>query len=138
MPKPMSRQLLSRAALTMLLPLNASVAAPAQSAGAPVASPPAASLSAPAMVAPMTGQQIIQVLDQTLDWYRTLGIQQQAATEPGDLLILYGNRQTANQVIGLALALARANAEVLAKQPQPKDTGDAQSLTQLQNKFTSQ
>ena len=126
----------------MLLPLNASVAAPAQSAGAPVASPPAASLSAPAMVAPMTGQQIIQVLDQTLDWYRTLGIQQQAATEPGDLLILYGNRQTANQVIGLAFELARADAEILAKQPQPKDAGgahpEAQALTQLQSKFAAQ
>jgi len=121
----------------MLLPLNASVAAPAQSAAAPVAS-----LPAPAMVAPMTGQQIIQVLDQTLDWYRTLGIQQQAATEPGDLLILYGNRQTANQVIGLAFELARADAEILAKQPQPKDAGDAQpetqALTQLQSKFAAQ
>ena len=121
----------------MLLPLNASVAAPAQSAGAPVASPPA-----PAMVAPMTGQQIIQVLDQTLDWYRTLGIQQQAATEPSDLLILYGNRQTANQVIGLAFELARADADILAKQAQPKDAGDAhpeaQALTQLQSKFAAQ
>ena len=121
----------------MLLPLNASVAAPAQSAAAPVAS-----LPAPAMVAPMTGQQIIQVLDQTLDWYRTLGIQQQAATEPGDLLILYGNRQTANQVIGLAFELARADAEILAKQPQPKDAGAAQpetqALTQLQSKFAAQ
>src|SRR6202140_5031957 len=137
MPKAISRQLLSRAALTMLLPLNASVAAPAQSAGAPVASPPA-----PAMVAPITGQQIIQVLDQTLDWYRTLGIQQQVATEPGDLLILYGNRQTANQVIGLAFELARADAEILAKQPQRKDAGgarpEAQALTQLESKFTAQ
>jgi small-conductance mechanosensitive channel len=121
----------------MLLPLNASVAAAAQSAGAPVASPPA-----PAMVAPMTGQQIIQVLDQTLDWYRTLGIQQQAATEPSDLLILFGNRQTANQVIGLAFELARADADILAKQAQPKDAGDAhpeaQALTQLQSKFAAQ
>jgi small-conductance mechanosensitive channel len=131
------RHLLSRAALTLLFPLNASIGAPAQSTGAPVASP-----AAPAMVAPMTGPQIIQVLDQTLDWYRTLGIQQQAASEPSDLLILYGNRQTANQVIGLAFDLARADAEILAKQPQPKDAGDAaasaQALTQLQSKFAAQ
>ena len=86
----------------------------------------------------MTGQQVIQILDQTIDWYRTLGIQQQAASEPSDLLILYDNRQTANQVISLAFELARANAEILARQPQPKDSGDAQSLTQLQNKFAAQ
>ena len=65
----------------------------------------------------MTGPQIIQLLDQTVDWYRTLGIQQQAANEPSDLLILYDNRQTANHVIGLAFEIARANAEILAKQP---------------------
>jgi small-conductance mechanosensitive channel len=109
------------AALSLLLALNASTAA------AP----------APAL-APMTAQQVIQVLDQTIDWYRTLGIQQQAASEPSDQLILFDNRQTANQVIGLAFELARANAEILAKQPQPKDSGTTQSLTELQTKFASQ
>jgi small-conductance mechanosensitive channel len=98
--------------------------------------------TAPAQVAPMTGPQIIQVLDQTIGWYRTLGVQQQASTEPSDLLILYDNRQTANQVIDLAFDIARANAEILAKQPLPKDAGGAsassQSLTQLQNKFATQ
>jgi small-conductance mechanosensitive channel len=97
---------------------------------------------APAPAAPMTGPQIIQVLDQTIDWYRTLGVQQQAATEPSDLLILYDNRQTANQVIDLAFEIARANTEILAKQPQPKEAGDAstsaQSLNQLQSKFAAQ
>jgi small-conductance mechanosensitive channel len=134
----------SRAVLTLCLALNASVAAAAPAAAAPAgqaAGAPAASPAAPAVVAPMTGQQVIQILDQTIDWYRTLGIQQQAASEPSDLLILYDNRQTANQVIGLAFELARANAEILAKQPQPKDNGahpDAQSLTQLQSKFAAQ
>ncbi len=131
--------------LTLCLALHASLAAAATAATTPAgqaAGAPAASPDAPAVVAPMTGQQVIQILDQTIDWYRTLGIQQQAASEPSDLLILYDNRQTANQVIGLAFELARANAEILAKQPQPKDTGgahsDAQSLTQLQNKFAAQ
>jgi len=90
----------------------------------------------------MTGPQIIQVLDQTIDWYRTLGIQQQAATEPSDLLILYDNRQTANQVIALAFDIARANAEILAKQPENTAAGDAQgasqTLAQLQDKFAAQ
>jgi len=90
----------------------------------------------------MTGPEVIQLLDQTVNWYRTLGIQQQAATEPSDMLILYDNRQTASRVIGLAFDIARANAEILAKQPAPKDIGDApassQTLTQLQAKFAAQ
>jgi small-conductance mechanosensitive channel len=90
----------------------------------------------------MTGPQIIQMLDQTVDWYRTLGIQQQAANEPSDLLILYDNRQTASRVIGLAFDIARANAEILAKQPPPKSASDAssssQTLSQLQAKFEAQ
>jgi small-conductance mechanosensitive channel len=124
----------SGAALSLLLASQASIAA------APVATAPAAgaSAAAPPVLAPMTAQQVIQVLDQAIDWYRTLGIQQQAASEPSDQLILYDNRQTANQVIGLAFELARANAEILAKQPQPKDSGAAQSLAELQSKFASQ
>src|ERR1700679_1328757 len=74
----------------------------------PTAQPSAVPAAAPP--APMSGAQVIQVLDQTVDWYRTLGIQQQAANEPSDLLILYDNRQTATQVLGLAFDVARANA----------------------------
>jgi small-conductance mechanosensitive channel len=91
---------------------------------------------------PMSAPRVIQVLDQTIDWYRTLGIQQQAANEPSDLLILYDNRQTANQVIELAFEMARADAELLARQPEAKDAGgrsaSSQSLSQLQEKFVAQ
>src|ERR1700691_5135346 len=160
MSKPNPHQGVSKAVLTLCLALHASIAAAVPAGGTPAAAPPPpptppppppprpppppappaspapAAPASPAVVAPMTGQQVIQILDQTIDWYRTLGIQQQAANEPSDLLILYDNRQTANQVIGLAFEIARANAEILAKQPQPKDPGgaqpDAQSLTQLQ------
>jgi len=121
-------------------------AAPPSSVSKPAAAPsPAvapAPVPAPAAAPPMTGPQIIQVLDQTIDWYRTLGIQQQAATEPSDLLILYDNRQTANHVIALAFDIARANAEILAKQTASADAGAAQgasqTLAQLQDKFTAQ
>jgi small-conductance mechanosensitive channel len=82
------------------------------------------------------------MLDQTIDWYRTLGVQQEAANEPSDLLILYDNRQTANQVIGLAFDIARANAEILAKQPAAVDAKEqstsAQTLAQLQKQLTAQ
>src|SRR5882757_1098828 len=144
------------AALALLLALTAPVPAPAQSAVPPVQPPheapktessPAESSAvkvppvAPGTAALMTGPQVIQVLDQTIDWYRTLGIQQQASTEPSDLLILYDNRLTANKVIGLAFEIARANTEILAKQPNPKDAGasaSSQTLSQLQNKFAAQ
>ena len=105
------------------------VAAPAQPASTPAA-------------APMTAPQVIQVLDKTIDWYRTLGIQQQAASEPSDLLILYDNRQAANRVMALAFEIARANAELLARQPNaPASAGtpsSSQTLSALQSKFAAQ
>ena len=107
-------------------------------AAAPAKIAPASSSGAP----PMTAPQVIQVLDQTIDWYRTLGIQQQAASEPSDLLILYDNRQAANRVMALAFEIGRANAELLAKQPSAPSSQDsasvAASLIALQNKFTAQ
>ncbi len=90
----------------------------------------------------MDGPQVIQVLDQTINWYRTLGVQQQAANEPRDLLILYDNKRTANQVAALAFDIARADAELLARQLESKDAGGvsapSQSLSRLQIKFTEQ
>jgi small-conductance mechanosensitive channel len=127
-------QLLAGAALALLLALsaNAEVPATAQSVVEPAVPP----------VAPMTGPLIIQMLEQTIEWYRTLGIQQAAANEPSDLLILYDNRQTASEVMSLAFEIGRANAEILAKQPRPKDAGgdsaSSQTLSQLQNKIAAQ
>jgi small-conductance mechanosensitive channel len=147
MSKPGYRHLLLGAAPALWLALSAtaSPAAPQTTADPPAASAApttsAAAPAAPALAAPMTGPQVIQLLDQTIDWYRTLGIQQQAANEPSDLLILYDNRQTANHILGLAFEVARADAEILAKEPQPKDAGasaSSQSLTQLQSKFSKQ
>jgi small-conductance mechanosensitive channel len=138
MSAPNSRHLLPAAWAALLLALSAP--APAQSAVSPAASPAAASSPAAGGAVPMTGPQIIQVLDQTIDWYRTLGTQQQVSNEPSDLLILYDNRQTANQVIGLAFEVARTNAEILAKQTGPKNdaSGSSQYLSELQNKFAAQ
>ena len=45
------------------------------------------------------------------------------------MLIFYDNRQTANQVIGLAFDIARANAEILAKQPAPRTPAADSSQT---------
>ncbi len=87
----------------------------------------------------MTGDQVIQILDATVEWYRTLGVQQQAATQPSDLLILYANRQTADKVVGLAFDIARANAELLSSEASARATQDdlssPQHLSRLQQQL---
>ena len=91
----------------------------------------------------LTGDQVIQILDQTVDWYRTLGTQQQTASQPSDLLILYANQQTASQVVGLAFDIARANAELLSSEasnaPTAADTASSsQALVAQQKKLQAQ
>ena len=101
---------------------------------------PASSLAASAAV-PLTAAGTIQMLDETIDWYRTLGIQQQVANEPSDLLFLYDNRRTANQVIGLAFDIAKADAEILAKQSSSSESAagtGSRTLNQLQSKLAAQ
>ena len=100
---------------------------------ASAAEPPAAPATPPTRAA-MTGEQVVRILDETVDWYRTLGAQQQSATQPSDLLILYANRQTADKVINLAFEIARANAELLsseAEQAQKAATDAASSQQAL-------
>lgn len=91
----------------------------------------------------MSGAEVIQMLDETVDWYRTLGIQQQIADEPSDLLILSENRQIANQVVGLAFDVARASADRLAAAPSDGAAGgpanaSAQALAARQQKLDAQ
>jgi small-conductance mechanosensitive channel len=88
-------------------------------------------------VSPLTAEQLVQILDDTVDWYRTLGTQQQNATQPSDLLLFYANRQIADKVIGLAFQIARANAELLSSeagsaQPTGAATSSPQTLEQLE------
>jgi Mechanosensitive ion channel len=87
----------------------------------------------PARVSILSGVEVIQILDDTVDWYRTLGTQQQNATQPSDLLILFANRQTADQVVGLAFDIARANAELLSSEAPPPQT-----LSQRQDELEAQ
>src|SRR5260370_11525952 len=95
-----------------------------------------------ARVAVLTGEQVVQILDETVDWYRTLGTQQQNATQPSDLLLLFANRQTADKVVGLAFDIARANAELLSSEAgagqSGADASSPQSLTQRQNQLDAQ
>jgi small-conductance mechanosensitive channel len=116
----------------------------APGSAAPVGAAPTATVPGLSAAPPMTAAQVIQVLDQTVDWYRTLGIQQQAANEPSDLLILYDNRQTANKVVALAFEIARAAADLLGEQPASADDGggdanlSSQALSQVLKKLDAQ
>jgi small-conductance mechanosensitive channel len=94
------------------------------------------------LAAPMSGTEVIDMLDQTVDWYRTLATQQQFSTEPSDLLILYENRQLASQVTALAFDMARVDAKLLPKDASAPQSGasasSSQSLAQLQSKIDAQ
>jgi small-conductance mechanosensitive channel len=85
-------------------------------ADTPGSSNPAPPVEAITSRAVMTGDQVVRILDETVAWYRTLAAQQQAATQPSDLLILYANRQIADRAVALAFELARANAELLSSE----------------------
>jgi small-conductance mechanosensitive channel len=93
-------------------------------------------------VSVLTGEQVVRILDETVDWYRTLGTQQQNATQPSDLLILFANRQTADKVVGLAFEIARANAELLSSEAgsgqSAADAASPLSLTQRQHQLDAQ
>jgi small-conductance mechanosensitive channel len=91
----------------------------------------------------MSGPEIIQMLDATVDWYRTLGAQLKIATEPSDLLILSENRQIANQVVALAFDVARAGADLIAQGASatapPADSGaSAPTLAARRRKLDAQ
>jgi len=90
----------------------------------------------------LSAEQVIQILDETVDWYRTLGTQQQNATQPSDLLILFANRQTADQVVSLAIEVARANAELLSSEASAGqgavDASSPQSRGQQQSQLDAQ
>jgi hypothetical protein len=115
--------------------LDGAIAADAPDSSA--AAPPAQAITSRAV---MTGEQVVRILDETVDWYRTLGAQQQSATQPSDLLILYANRQIADRAIGLAFDIARANAELLSSEADvaKKSAADAASSPQAMQRVQQQ
>jgi small-conductance mechanosensitive channel len=90
----------------------------------------------------LTGGQVILILDDTVEWYRALGTQQENATQPSDLLILFANRQTADGVVSLAFDMARANAELLSSEASAAAATDSttasEALTQKQAQLAAE
>ncbi len=95
---------------------------PQASTPAPQASPTAASPTAtpPSLnatqVSVLSANEVVQILDRTSEWYRTLGLPQQNSQQPSEVLIQYGNRQIADKVVDLVIELARADAELLSSE----------------------
>jgi len=94
------------------------IVAAASAADSPVPPPAAAP-----RVSVLTPPEVVQILDQTSDWYRSIATQQQIATQPSDLLIVYANRQIADKVVALAFDMARANAELLSSEAETAQKG---------------
>lgn len=128
--------------LLLLFGSLSAMAAPTAPPATATTQPPAADTAAPTSVSPLTAEQLIEILDETVDWYRTLGLQQQSATQPSDLLLFYANRQTADNVVRLAFQIARANAELLSSEanaapPEANASRSPQALEQLEQSTTS-
>jgi len=75
--------------------------------------PPADS---PASANQLSGQQVIDYLNQTIDWYRQLAIEESNATDPADILFVNGDRQMVSQIVRLSFDFARSAGQALAGQ----------------------
>lgn len=60
-----------------------------------------------------SNQEVLSFLTETLDWYRHRLIEQQIATEPGDLVFLEDNRPIATKVVQISFDFAKADASIV-------------------------
>jgi len=78
------------------------------------------------------GEEIIPFLNQTIEWYRQITVQQQLATEPSDVLFLNDNRQIADQVVRLSFDYARARAQALSNETPASTSSQGGQTSQYQ------
>jgi small-conductance mechanosensitive channel len=96
-----------------------------------------------ALAAPLTSAQVIELLDRTVDWYRSFHFDTQTADEPSDLVVLGDNERIAGQVLSAAFAFGKADAQLLARVPvsasaSSGSNGSAGDLANLRGSLTSQ
>jgi small-conductance mechanosensitive channel len=106
-------------------------------------SPPAAQPNLNAtQVSVLSASEVVEILDRTSEWYRTLGLPQQNSLQPSEVLILYANRQIADKVVDLVVELARADAELLSSEANAAqasaDKSAATSLKQQRDQLAAQ
>jgi small-conductance mechanosensitive channel len=72
--------------------------------------------------APPDSAKVIQFLNQTIDWYRTVGTEQQISVDKNVVTVGTDNRQMANQIVRLAFDFARAEADSISRANKPNAT----------------
>lgn len=88
--------------------------------------------------------QILQFLDQTINWYRQIDVERQIATEPEDSIAVDDDRALADQIVRHAFEFARSQADFSAptttgsSQAQNPEGSRYQSLLQLADKLDQQ
>jgi small-conductance mechanosensitive channel len=83
-------------------------------------------------VAAVSAEQLINFLNQTIDWYHKVTIQQETATEPEEQLTFYSNRQIASQVVQLAFDFAHAQADAIEQAAPKQATNSEAALPQYE------
>ena len=90
---------------------------------------------------PASGRSnVLQFLDQTINWYRQLDVEQRIATELDEVIAVNDDRPLADQIVRVAFDFARAEADLAAQttipgQDQNAESARYQSLLQLAAKL---
>lgn len=102
---------------------------------------PAESAPPPALEA----SRIMPFLDQTLTWYRQMGVTQQIASDPSEVTIVTDNRQLATQIVRLSFDFARAEADAINSnqrsapvQPRAAASPEQQAMMKAENQVDQQ
>ena len=81
-------------------------------------------------------------LDQTLTWYRQMGVTQQIASDPSEVTIVTDNRQLATQIVRLSFDFARAEADAITSnqrsapvQTQTANTPEQQAIVKAEDQI---
>src|SRR5262249_33598860 len=63
----------------------------------------------------VSGEVTLKYLNQTIDWYRHVNLEDQLATDASDAMFLKDDRQVSKQILRLSFDFARAQAQLIAK-----------------------
>lgn len=72
-------------------------------------------------------KDVLQFLNQTIDWYHQLSAERQIANEPSDLIVVNQNDRMADQVVQQAFDFARAEAQLMTNQAPPQNQDQSQN-----------
>ena len=78
------------------------------------AAPTARATAAKAQATRLDGPNVLHLLNQAINWYRGLEVEQQLVEEPGEKLMLSQNRERAAEILKLAFLFGDARASAIA------------------------